>query len=339
MFRLNYIGSKKKLVNFIVDHIQEELRPDDIFCDLFSGTGIIPYTISVQNPSNKIIANDLMAYSYIITSASLAYYTKSDIKDINNTLQALSNIEPRYGFIARHYAPPKRMYFTKENAAMIDGLRSNMEDLSAQLSISKRCYHYILANIIASADRIANVPSLYASYLKKFKTSALQPLNMPNIYEDNHIRSKRNKVYNMDANELVRKHTFDVVYIDPPYNQRQYADNYHILETIAKYDNPEIKGKTGLPKERTRSHYCTRNHVKETFSDLIHSLHKKKTRVILVSYNNEGLLSHRDIDIILKQDKQRSVRIVTLDYKTFKNHKGIDYDKDITEYLFISKIL
>ena len=103
----------------------------------------------------------------------------------------------------------------------------------------------------------------------------------------------KGKVYNEDINELINKIHGDVLYLDPPYNARQYCTNYHILETIARYDNPEIKGKTGLRNYDTqKSKYCSKRTVKSEFEDLIK---KANFKYIFLSYNNEGLMS---VDVI-----------------------------------------
>ena len=248
MFNLNYLGSKKSLNHIILPIIENYLKPNDIFGDLFSGTGNIAYNISKNNNNIIVIANDLQYYSYIILQALLSYYTKKDTKNIINILYEINNnIKLKKGFISNNYSPPKRKYFTKENAILIDTYRIYIDKYIS----NKKIYYYLLANLLSSSDKIANVPALYASYLKEFKTTSLKKIVL-NEYINNNIKQKKNKVYNMDSNELVKKQNFDVVYIDPPYNNRQYGDNYHILETIAKYDNPQIHGITGLPYDIDR---------------------------------------------------------------------------------------
>ena len=110
--------------------------------------------------------------------------------------------------------------------------------------------------------------------------------------------NKKHKVYNEDANKLIENIETDILYLDPPYNRRQYSDNYHMLETIAKYDNPQIKGKTGLRNDRIKSLYCNKNYVYNVFEDLIN---KANAKYIFLSYNNEGLLSLEDIEKIMSK--------------------------------------
>jgi adenine-specific DNA-methyltransferase len=124
---------------------------------------------------------------------------------------------------------------------------------------------------------------------------------------------QEHKVFNADVNELITQIQGDILYLDPPYNHRQYSTNYHILETIARYDNPAIHGKTGLRDEELRSAYCLRGSVKQAFTDLIC---KANAKYIFVSYNNEGLMTLDDIKDILSLRGQYGC--FTKRYRRFK---------------------
>ena len=107
------------------------------------------------------------------------------------------------------------------------------------------------------------------------------------------------RVYNEDINQLIKKVSGDILYLDPPYNARQYCSNYHLLETIARYDEPEIKGKTGLrANDNQKSVFCMSNKVEAAFSELIKNA---KFKYIFLSYNNEGLMSFETIERIMKK--------------------------------------
>ena len=111
------------------------------------------------------------------------------------------------------------------------------------------------------------------------------------------INDQDHEVFNEDINKVAGKIAGDILYLDPPYNQRQYATNYHMLETIAKYDNPKIHGKTGLREyQNQKSLYCSRTQVKKAFTDLVL---KAKAKYIFLSYNNEGIMTLNDIKEIM----------------------------------------
>jgi len=112
-----------------------------------------------------------------------------------------------------------------------------------------------------------------------------------------------------------------ILSLDPPYNHRQYASNYHILETIAKYDNPKIHGKTGLRNcESQKSLYCSRMAAINAFKDLIS---KAKVKYIFLSYNNEGIMSLEDIKEIMSL--RGKYGYFTKNYNRFKADKTVEY--------------
>ena len=146
------------------------------------------------------------------------------------------------------------------------------------------------------------------------------------------INNNKHLVYNTDSNELIKKIEGDILYLDPPYNTRQYGANYHLLNTIAKYDNFVPKGKTGLPNY-IKSDYCSKNKVKQAFEVLIK---KAQFKYIFLSYNNEGLMSSEDIKSIMS--KYGKYDLISTDYQRFRadkeqnrNHKT----DSTTEYLHI----
>lgn len=139
-------------------------------------------------------------------------------------------------------------------------------------------------------------------------------------------------VYNEDINQLIKNIKGDVLYLDPPYNARQYCANYHILETISKNDNPMIKGKTGLRDySEQKSDFCSKRTVETAFENLIFDA---KFKYIFLSYNNEGIMSLDTIKSIMS--KYGEYKVVTTEYRRFKadkegnrNHKA----SSMVEYL------
>ena len=222
-------------------------------------------------------------------------------------------IEPREGLIYRSFCPSGpagRAYFTDENGQRIDGILHYLRCAYRTEVLTKQELYLALAVLIDAADRVANISGTYGAYLKKMQSNTSKPLRLdvPHVVES----SLQHKAYRSDANELIRKLKGDVLYVDPPYNHRQYAANYHVLEIIAEYHEIEdlsgyeacLYGKTGLrPYEELKSLYCvrpsrraTQGNVFSVMSDLI--LSSRATHV-LVSYNEEGLLSREELGTIL----------------------------------------
>ena len=189
--------------------------------------------------------------------------------------------------------------------------------------------YYYLASLINSIDKYANTASVYGAFLKKIKKSAQKDFKLELLPV---INGTAGKAYNQDINRLIRDIKGDVLYLDPPYNSRQYCSNYHVLETIARYDNPVLSGKTGLrDSSDQKSLFCSKRTVCNTFDDLIrHSDFK----YIFLSYNNEGLMSLDTIKDIMSQYGKYS--FYTKEYKRFKADKETNRNiaaSSTTEYL------
>lgn len=181
-----------------------------------------------------------------------------------------------------------------------------------------------------NADAVANTASVYGAFLKHLKKSAQRPLFIkPASFEAN---ENEHEVFNVDANDLIGKIDGDVLYLDPPYNARQYGSNYHLLNTIAGYDEFVPSGKTGLRKYE-RSLYCQKGEVLRVFEDL---LTRADFKYIFLSYNNEGLMSGRDVETIMK--KFGNYDLTTTAYQRFKADKTENRNHTATgtfEYLHI----
>lgn len=296
--------------------------------DLFAGTGIVAR--SFRGKVRSVIANDLELYSKIIASAYLCTEVPDDIPERIHELNAL----PGYnGFIYEEYSEggrAGRQYFSRDNGRRIDAVRQRISQWKSGRDISDNTETILLAALLEAADKIANVASVYGAFLKKIKASAqkLLTLNIPIIPADN----TETTVWQEDTNMLIREISGDILYLDPPYNTRQYGANYHLLNTIARYDEFVPGGITGLPPY-TRSAYCSRSNVAEVFEDLIRNA---QFRYIFLSYNNEGLLPPQIIRHIMSA--YGSYTIHHTEYQRFKadktsarNHKA----NSTTEFIHV----
>ena len=330
---MNYIGSKSKLSNWIYQEVKKVVGHDlsqKVFCDIFAGTGIVGRTF--KKDVKQIIANDLEYYSFILNQNYIKNITK--IKDKEKYIDSLNNLNLiNNGLIYQNYclgSGSNRQYFSDENGKKIDTVRTEIEKWYKDGKIDEKIYYFLLASLIESADKVANTASVYGAFLKHLKKSAQKKLVLESA---NFIESdNQHQVFNQDSNQLIKKISGDILYLDPPYNQRQYSANYHLLNTIAKYEPFKPKGKTGLP-EYNRSQYCKKHEVKKSFEELIKNAEFK---YIFLSYNNEGLMSENDVKNIMK--KYGRYDLVTKEYQRFKadksenrNHKA---DKTF-EYLHI----
>ena len=178
--------------------------------------------------------------------------------------------------------------------------------------------------------KVANTASVYGAFLKQLKKTAQKNIELePALFQ---INGHDHEVYSEDANNLIQKIQGDILYLDPPYNERQYGANYHILNTIALYDNFIPKGKTGL-RDYTKSVYCKKAMVLKSFDNLVKNA---KFKYIFLSYNNEGLMSAEDIKNTMT--KYGKYSLATTNYQRFKADSAREYSADkTTEYLHILK--
>ena len=350
---MNYIGSKFRLLDFLETSIKKVVgdKPTT-FCDAFAGTGTVG--AHFKKKGYTVISNDIQYYSFVLIRHFIENNTDFEFNGLKNIVpsiadktfkesifQYLNELPLTEGFIFQNYSTGgtqnqefERIYFSDENAKICDTIRMKLESWKVNNDINEDEYFYLLSCLIEATDKKANTASVYGAFLKKLKKTAnekiiLKPLEI--ITSD-----KKNIVYNEDINNLLPTINTSILYLDPPYNTRVYGDNYHILETIARYDNPKIKGKTGNRVEKVKSDYSSKREVKRAFTDLIS---KANAEYIFVSYNNEGLLTHKEIKDIMSTRGEYGV--FEKDYQRFKadktekrNHKATK----TTEFLHYVKV-
>ncbi len=328
---MNYIGSKFKLRDFLLETIQQVVGEDLsglVFCDLFAGTGQVGRYFKPL--VKRVIANDLEYYSYVLNRH---YIGNNNLKRAEELIERLNKVAPKVGLISINYCKTKtceRNYFKPENGNKIDGMRQAIEDWHTQGDLTKDEYYYLLTLLIEGADKVANTASVYGAYLKHIKKTAQKDLLIRPIEVIGSLTN--HQVFNKNSNELITEITGDILYLDPPYNHRQYGANYHMLNIIARQKAENIRGVTGMI-DYNKSAYSRKNEVAAAFEELIA---QSKFKYIFLSYNNEGLMSPEVIQSIMSKYGRYDVakkeyNRFRADKKTNRNHKA-----DFTyEYLHI----
>lgn len=340
--RLNYIGSKFQLLDWLVDNIKKQTGwttfQNKIIADLFSGTGIVSYNFRLLNAT--VISNDAELYSAIISHAFVcSTYTEKCAKIIQ---ELNDNKEYLEGYITKNYSPYnncERMFFTVDNAKRIDYIRTRLEEIKTTLTENE--YKFILASLLLSSDAVSNVPAVYGCYLKKFKSKALKTFELRPIHTNTSEPLPTSRVTHSDilSNTLLSGIVANAVYLDPPYNERQYSKNYFPLNMIALNPSEQesekpLKGKTGIPESCFISPFCKKGKtVEEAFEKIFKTI---KTEWFFVSYNSESLISKDKMIEIM--ENYGHVEVVERDYKRFKS---FEYNQDVAikEYLFCIRTL
>lgn len=327
---MNYIGSKYSLMDFLTTTIADVAGTNTngkVFADLFAGTGVVGKTF--KEKGYRVISNDIQYYSYVLNKHLIENVPPLSV-DIVDSLNQLSETE---GFIYKNYCAGSgsgRQYFTDQNGMKCDSIRIELERLKNCGDIDEAQYYYLLASLINSIDKYANTASVYGAFLKQVKKSAAKEFELellPIVDGD-----KESKAYNENISDVIQRIGGDILYLDPPYNARQYCTNYHVLETIARYDSPELKGKTGLRDYSSqKSLFCSPRTVVEAFDDV---LRHADFDYIFLSYNNEGLMP---FDVIQHtMEKYGEYQRFEQEYRRFK--ADTDKNRNIkanttTEYL------
>lgn len=338
---MRYIGSKILLLEEIQKIIQDNVKNAESFCDIFSGTSVVARFFKKEY---QVLSNDLLHFSYVLQKATiennsypefnlLKKLIKKDPFDYFSEIKISEKDVKQNPFIYLNYSPAhnsERQYFSEENSLKIDYIRQTIEEWFEEQLISEKEYYYLLAGLIEGVPFISNIAGTYGAFLKHWDHRANKTIELVKL--DTIDNSKKNECYNDDANSLIRSIQGDILYIDPPYNSRQYAPNYHILETISRYDNPIIYGKTGMrPYNDLKSKYCLKNEVVNTFSDLIENANFKH---IILSYSTEGIMGVNDIENILnKYGNPRTYKCKEIPYRRYKHRAG-NVEHNLHELLF-----
>ena len=354
---MNYIGRKYSLLHFLEEGITKNVNSDcKVFCDVFAGTGVVG--AHFKQKSFKIISNDIQYYAYCLNRALVGINLNplfsgvlNDLKLVPTTLlcdaidvvlEYLNTLNGKPGFIYCNYCPGgtdgaefRRQYFSDENGMRCDAIRIQIEEWWQADKLTEDEYFYLLASLIDAADRVANTASVYGAFLKHIKKSAMKPLQLKRlaIVESD----EEHEVHNVNGQELIERLSCDMLYMDPPYNHRQYCANYHVLETLARYDDPHLKGVTGLRLyDDQKSDFCMKRRALPALENMVQ---KTLARYVFLSYNSEGIMGKDEI--LQTMGQYGEADLMTRDYQRFR----ADVDREnrvykanrVEEYLFCLK--
>jgi adenine-specific DNA-methyltransferase len=342
---MRYIGNKTRLLPFILRTLRRSGIAVGSVHDAFAGTASVSRALKADGW--RVHSSDLLMSSYVFQRA---YVVANCVQpDLVDRARALSNLPTGYGFLSRHFAPttgdakePGRMYFTAENAGRIDSAREELERWRAAGEIGDDSYYVLLAAIIEGADRVANTAGVYASYMKRWQPNAKRRFE---VALETPIAGPPAIAHLMDATDAAKEiGEVDLIYIDPPYNSRQYVAYYHIPEILARGwtdSAPLIRGKVGLlAGPEGRSLWSHGRRVKKLFSALLAA---SGARHALISFNSEGHLAPDSLSALLTEASiEGEVARYSQSYRRYRadsERVGRHYHRSLAlEHLFLIRL-
>lgn len=327
-----YIGNKSKLSDWIFDNIQKYTNGDSFF-DVFAGTGAI--SSKALNFYDNIYINDFLVSNNLIYKAFFENqeYNIDKLNNIVNYFNSLDSKQLIENYFDKNFG---NKYFGTYDARKIGFIREELSNLKIHKKINDKEYNILLSSLIYSIDKIANTVGHYEAYIKNSITDNKLHINIINIFN---TKNKKISIYKEDANKLAPNIFSDIVFLDPPYNSRQYSRFYHLIENLVEWEKPQLFGVALKPKGKNMSEYCRRK-AHEVFNDLILSLN---CRYIVTTYNNtynsksSSSINKISFEEILKSlNSVGKTKVFEKDYNyfnagktNFNNHK---------EFLFITEV-
>lgn len=310
-----YLGSKHKLIGFIKSIVFSRCGEVRSFCDVFAGTGVVG--AGFNDKKTKIISNDFLSSNYACLQAFLGVDNGEAYQNALTKIKRLNGLPcDAENYFSEHYGGT---YFSEQNARKIGAVREAIE--SAAESGDEK--NVLLRSLLYAADRAANTVGHYDAFRRKMDMVHPVHLLRPEISCRNNTG---NEVYREDANALIRKISCDVLYIDPPYNSRQYSDAYHLPENLIRWEKPKV---FGVGKKMDRSGIKSRCCLKDAPSAFADLVERADCRHILLSYNNTGDLKDgrsnariSDESIVQILEKRGNVEIFEKRYRAFTAGKS-----------------
>jgi adenine-specific DNA-methyltransferase len=309
---MRYIGSKVAALPTLAKIIAQRAPDARSLCDPFAGTCTVARHF--KRSGLRIVTGDVLQLSFMFQTATVglnrephftSLFSSGAVKRLSDrtTYQAVLDhliaLIGREGYITEHFSPAgdaKRLFFTLDNAMRIDAIRETIAEWSEAGLLTLNERSFLVAALIDAADKVANTAGTYFAHLKRFSRKAAKRIDLvPLPISNNGLTNTCNLI---DARELVATCDADILYLDPPYNERDYTGYYHLPETLARWDRPTPGGQSGSPKppRNQRSDFCSPPRADAALEQVVT---RNRSRYILVHCTPNGLISHRRILMML----------------------------------------
>jgi len=302
---IKYLGSKKRLVPLLGDLFQKSGAETAL--DLFTGTTRVAQEF--KRRGGVVTAVDLSRYSKVFGDCWIATDSRSvDPKDLKDAVTYLNSLEGKAGYFTETFCVKSR-FFQPHNGERVDAIRNALESEFRQSSL----FPILLTALILAADRVDSTTGVQMAYVKKWADRSFKrmELRVPELLSGSGVAIQG------DAVEIAPTlPSFDLAYLDPPYNQHRYFSNYHIWETLVAWDSPEHYGvackRVDNRDDSTRSRFNERKNMPTAFREVIKSL---RAQVMVLSYNNESWVS--DEELLEMCSSYELVRLLAFDSKRY----------------------
>lgn len=332
-----YIGNKTRLIPHLLSTIRKILPGGGIVADPMCGTASV--SEALRRAHYKVVASDLMTFSVHHARVRLLLDRAPDFATLGSYWELLSHLDhlPSVnGVMFREYSPagapvgghPPRGYFTPANASKIDAITQQLNEWERNALLTPCELSLLRHDLILAANRVANIAGTYGHFRSKWSNGSLSPLRLSPSeftwgYSTDHV------VMQGPVEELARSIRADLCYLDPPYMKRQYAANYHLIETIARGDEPAAIGLSGLRPWRDQySNFCSKVRIYDSFRTAITSMNCPR---FLVSYSEDGLLRESEMTELLSEFGE--VTLTRFPFQRFRSNDS-PLGSTVNEFLF-----
>ena len=231
------------------------------------------------------------------------------LADATRLIAELARLPPRAGYFTETFCVRSR-FFREENGARVDAIREAIESKS----LSPELRAVLLVSLMEAADRVDSTTGLQMAYLKQWakRSSNELSLRMPDVLP--RARHGKASAHRREALEAAQTLEADVAYLDPPYNQHSYLGNYHIWESLVRWDKPEVYGvacKRVDVRER-KSAFNSKRRFRDALAEVVRAI---RAPVLVVSFNNEGFIARPEMEALLAE--RGVVQTLVTDFKRY----------------------
>ncbi len=333
-----YIGNKTRFLHQLMTTISHLAPPGAVVADLMCGTASV--SAALRSAGYKVIASDLMTFAVQHATVRLTIDGPPPFNQLGGSyfgvLDHLQSLPPRDGLMVREYSPAgrpqagcaPRMYLSETNAALIDAINVEINTWMSKRLLTHQEHCLLRHDLILATNRVANIAGTYGHYRSKWCNGSLSRLTLLPTdfvwgFSCDHV------VLQGPAEFVSQGLKADLCYIDPPYMKRQYAANYHLIETIARGDEPEAIGASGLRPWRDQySDFCSKVRIREAFGKILRGMNCSR---YLISYSEDGLLSREEMLQLLEQFGE--AKLFEYAVPRFRSNNS-PLKRTMTEYLF-----